>query len=145
MNKDVIDRLAFLIDKYFPDIPFCDMQDVQGVEPPRFFITCYRSSITPRITHAGFFYTCNYDLVFDPGVEEPEELCNEMAFNLLPLILKIPKEDGKNYRTDNVYSEFDREQKVLHIFFDITLSFKAEDEDIPDILHLIKNTKVEVV
>lgn len=146
MEQKIIDRLALLIDSVYPDYPFCDVEQSQNIEPPRFFITCYRSSLTPRITNAGFFYTCNFDLLFDPGVDEPETKCNEVAFTLLPLIQKIPKEDGMNYRSDNINSEFDREQGVLHIFFDVTTTLHEDDkENIPRILHLNKNTHVEVV
>ena len=128
MEQKIIDRLAFLIDSVYPEYAFCDVEQQQNVKPPRFFITCYRSSVTPRITHAGFFYTCNFDLLFDPGTEEPEQLCNEVGFKLLPLILKIPKEQG-----------------VLHIFFDVTTALHEELEEDPDILRLIKHTKAEVV
>ena len=146
MDQKIIDRVALLIDSVYPDYSFCDVEQTQGVEPPRFFITCYRDSVTPRIETAGFFYTCNFDLVFDPGIEEPETLCNEVRFTLLPLLLKIPKEDGTNYRSDNVHSEFDSEQGVLHIFFDVTTTLhETRTEELPDIERLEKNTIVEVV
>lgn len=146
MEQKIIDRLALLIDSVYPDYAFCDKEQIQNVEPPRFFITCYRSSVTPRIQTAGIFYTCNFDLMFDPGIGEPESICNEVAFKLLPLLLKIPKEDGTNYRSDNINSEFDKEQGVLHIFFDVTTTLHEVDgEEIPDIRRLDFNTKVEVV
>lgn len=146
MNRKIIDRVAFLIDDLFPDIPFSDMQDTQGIKPPRFFITCYQNSVIPRIEPAGIFYTSNFDLVFDPGADEPEKRCNEIASILLPAIQKIPKEDGTNYRSDNIKSQYDREQEVLHIFFDVTTTLhddKADDD--PYIKRIYFTTDVEVV
>lgn len=146
MEQKIIDRVALLVDSVYPDYSFCDVEQTQGVEPPRFFITCYQNSVTPRIETAGFFYTCNFDLVFDPGVEEPDKLCKEVNFTLLPLLLKIPKEDGMNYRSDNVRSEFDSDQGVLHIFFDVTVTLhEIKTEELPDIRRIEKDTKVEVV
>lgn len=146
MIKDIIDRLALLIDSVYPDIPYCEMQDVQGVEPPRFFIKCYRTELTPRIYPAGFFHTCNFDLVFDPGAEGGEDQCNRVAFKLVPIIQKIPREDGTNYRSDNINTQYDSNSGVLHIYFDVTSSFHEETgEDIPDILRIHEQTHVEVV
>lgn len=147
MNKKIIDRLAFLIDSIYPEIPFCDKQDLQDVEPPRFFITCYRTELTPRIQPAGFFYTSNFDLTFDPGSDNPEERSNEVAFTLSAALQKIPREDGTNFRSDNINTQYDSDQGILHIFFDVTTTLHEPNnwEEDPDIKHIQHTTEVEVV
>lgn len=140
MIQDVIDCLAKHLNTYFPEYGFSDTQDIQGVEPPRFFITCYRSEVKPRITDGGFFYSSNFDLIFDPG-EPDEQACYEIARKLVGLIRFIPRGDGKSYRADNLYFRYEASEKVLHVFFDVTRNFYDPiKERIPDIKHIQTTT-----
>lgn len=141
----IIDQIIKLVDSIYPDYPITESKDIQGIKPPRFLITCYQSEPRKRISHAGWFYDFYFDLMFDPGTDNPEEKCNEVSFYLAPALFKIPN-GGYNFRPNRVESQYDRENNMLHIFIDI-VDFAIIEEPIkkPKIERVISDIEIKEV
>lgn len=139
-KKKVTDSISLLLDSLFPDFNICDVEQQQGIEPPRFLIHVYKTDIRQRILKGGRFVTFSIDIIFDPGEDRPE-LINEVELPLLLALEKIPVEDY-HYRADDLHSSYDSSQSLIHFYLDITISlnyFETKDK----IEQLIQHTTVE--
>lgn len=143
-QTQITNQIVKAIDAIYPDWNIIDEAMEQDIEPPRFYITCYQTIIKERIQNAGFFLTLYYEILFDPGVEHAETICDDVAFNVMTALRKVSA-DGFNYRGNNIKSEFDSSQGVLHVYADFIVDLKEEPEEVPRINKLYKNTKVEEI
>lgn len=145
-KNEMIDHIVLFVKDICPDYPVVVDELQRDVDPPRFLLTCFNTIREERIKNAGFFYICNFDLMFDPGTKGSQELCNDVAFAIVLQLGKIPVTDTYNLRPFNIHDEYDRAQNTHHIFFDIFVTIRELDiDDIPDIRVLDKDTQVEVV
>lgn len=145
-RKKMIDSIVLFIDSIFPDYKIAEREIFQDLEPPRFLVTCISGRRKDRIKNAGFFYTCDFDVLFDPGVDGTRELCDEVAFILETALDEIPESEEFNFRPYEISDSYDPKQNVLHVFFSVQITIREFTlDEIPDIRELDIHTKAEVI
>lgn len=125
MEQRIIDALIEKLHELFPEIKAYDVKMDRDVEPPMFGIDCYATRIIDRILPGGFFYACDFEILFFPGNDEPEEEIRRVQLKLMNALWLF----GNGYRADNRNAK--TINGVLHVFFSVTTAIKPVLEKPP--------------
>lgn len=132
MQQRIIDAISIAIDSVFPEIPILDVETEQDVKRPAFFISCIQSQLIERIKNAGFFMVYSFDILFDPGNEDPELDCRNIESELMFLLRRI--EDPESEYAFRPYDiHFETVDGILHALFQIEESIKPEEKIEPKV------------
>lgn len=135
MEQEIIDILILKLHELFPDIKAYDVKMDSEVEPPEFIIRTYQDERKELLTHAGFFYTYFFEILFFPGHDEPEIQIRDVKLELTNAVHII----GGGFRAnDDIRTT--TVDGVLHVFFSVTVHLIEEKPEDPR----IKETKTEV-
>lgn len=144
MEQRIINSLSIALDAAFPEIPVLDVETEQDVDRPAFFISCISAVLTERIAPADFFMTYSFDLLFDPGVRDPEIACRRVESELMLLLRRFEDCESKYaFRPYDIH--FETVDGVLHALFQITESIKLEKTKDPVVERYKLNSKAEIV
>lgn len=130
MEQQIIDDLILTLHELFPNIKAYDVKMEMDIEPPMFQIECYRTAIRDRILPGGFFYDCDFEIIFFPGNDEPEIQIREVQLELMNALWRF----GDGYRADDRHAE--TVDGILHVFFSVTLNLRPALDEPPKIKEL---------
>ena len=118
MEQKVIDALILRIKEIYPEYKVYDVKMEMDVDPPMFMVNCYQCQIIDRIRAGGFFYAMDFEIIFFPGNDEPEEQIREVELDIMNCLWRF----GDGYRADKRNARVI--DGVLHIFFSVTANLK---------------------
>lgn len=142
MIQRIINAIAFAINKSYPDIPILDIETTQDVNRPAFFIDCNSSTKEPRIYRAGFFKVYSFDVLYDPGVNDPELSCREVEDELTFIFSRLEDLESE-YGFRPIDLEFKIVEGTLHALFDVREAIRIEPLNEPLIERFTLASQVE--
>lgn len=128
MERNIIDSLIKHLDSIFPDYPIHDDLASQDVRRPAFFISRISEHFINGIIGLDYFIIYGFELILDPGIEDPETKINEIMPVLMPSLRRFKKIDlpGSWRPWDIQVTVLD---SIVHITFTVTASFRDERDE----------------
>lgn len=142
LEQQIVDQIILTIDKFYPDAYITDNEISQGIiDGPAFFIACIGvPNLQDRIQPAGFFYTCSFDVLFEPA---DNSLHKDSDLRQAEYTLLLALRHFGRYRADGLNATI--LDGDLHITFTVTIPLKYPDPVDPVIEKLDFEDEVEII